>query len=687
MNISNISKNEIIDSIGIDLGTTNTVVSFFTSEGNISELKVNNASAIPSAIFFEEEGLCYFGSNAIKRARKNSQSLVRLFKRSIGDPKQKFNVIYNKSKQDESANNGVYVIDTNCLVDCPDLFIYFKKGEKVILPITVTEELRFRSKKAETQYTAQKALENLDNAPNKYKCDILFEESDTSLLPTDFFAPTSQNDENDDKVLSIAIRHREEGVKLITSDNKLGRIKAKQCDIESIKLKDFRLDRLPEVQQNEGSFSISGEQATTYFLRYIKDVACETLGCDGVNAVITVPDNFNNIQVEATKRAARDAGLRDVYIAKEPVAAAIAYSLTQDSDQKILVYDFGGGTFDVAIVNYNKSKNEFETLSTDGNPKLGGQDITDEFVKYIYEILEDESELVMYSLEESGLPQDEYYANVLTIESEVERAKKSLSTVDEETIGLVNLYTPDGRGLSKQIKVTRKEFEDVVADIIRQPTPCIERAIIEAGITAEQIDAVILSGGTSLMPIVREKVQNFFGRLPLANKNPATLISNGAAIIARSQFHSTPEMCDKDSSKPDTPKNQATNIKRKAKVVADIGIATDDYNFDCLIPHGTQLPATGIREYYLMKDNQDTVEIKVYSRKKTNPTVKASRCDYIDKISITNLPQLNKDSTKVYVEFTLTEEYELSIQAQIKNNAGETIVDSQSITVDRESVR
>lgn len=88
-----------------------------------------------------------------------------------------------------------------------------------------------------------------------------------------------------------------------------------------------------------------------------------------------------------------------------------------------------------------------------------------------------------------------------------------------------------------------------------------------------------------------------------------------------------------------------------------------------------------------MKDNQDTVEIKVYSRKKTNPTVKASRCDYIDKISITNLPQLNKDSTKVYVEFTLTEEYELSIQAQIKNNAGETIVDSQSITVDRESVR
>lgn len=220
MTNTDINKTEIIDCIGIDLGTTNTVVSYFDEAGSVTELKINNSSTIPSAIFFEDEGIFYFGTNALKCGRKNSQSMVKLFKRSIGDPKQKFSVVFNNAVQDEPINEGVFVIDTNCLVDDP--------------------ELMFRAKKTETQYTAQRALENLDNAADRYACVITQEESDITLLPSDFFAPTSQNDENDDKVLSIAIRHRDEGVKLITSDNKLGRIKAAACQVESVKLKRFQ---------------------------------------------------------------------------------------------------------------------------------------------------------------------------------------------------------------------------------------------------------------------------------------------------------------------------------------------------------------------------------------------------------------------------------------------------------------
>lgn len=671
-----VNQQEIIGFVGIDLGTTNTVVSYVANDNTIENVKLGRKTAIPSAIFFESADKMHFGENAINRYRKNSQAIVRLFKRKIGQTKDKYHINLNNLSDNKTASDGnaCFVIDTNCFCDCPGILAYFTNTETVYIPQIVTSELTFRSNCPETKYTAEEALKNIAER-EKYPCNIVFEDSDLSLIPKDIFAVT-MNDENDHKVLSVAIKHINEGVTLITSDNKLGCIKAPSCGVKSISLNNFKLNRIPLKRDANNGFDLTGEQATAYFLRYINEQTCKVLSCDGLNAVITVPVNFSNIQVEATKRAAQSAGFRKVCIEKEPIAAAIAYSMDQTSGKNILIYDFGGGTFDVAIVRFDKEANEFEVLASDGDPNLGGQDITNELVDYIKGTLEDENGLSLFELSESGLPEQDFFTNLQIIENEAERVKQSLSSVDVENVNLSNLYTADGNGLTKRIPITKQELEDIVSDIARKPTPCLERAIKSAGILAENIDVVILSGGTSQMPIVREKVQNFFGKMPFSDKDPATLIANGAAIIANSIF--TP----KTNHEGDQP---VRDIIRKTKVIADIGVATDDLDFDKLIEYGTLLPAEGTKNYYLLQDGQDQIAIKVYSRAKGNNTAKVIRCDYLDSIILSNLPVLKRKDVVIPITLKITEEYEMIVTAEVKDKHGNVIIQPESIHISKES--
>ena len=554
-----------------------------------------------------------------------------------------------------------------------DVIALFDAESTIILPITVTQELLFRAEQPETKYSAEKALKNIDEK-DKYNINIVFEESDTSLLPKDFFKGFQSetiNDENDNKVLSIALKFKEKNPILISSDNKL-KLKAATCQISAMSLKDFRLDNLSK-NNKDNKIVLSSEDVTALFLRYIKREALDSLKCDNLNAVITVPANFTNIETEATKRAAIEAGFNKIHIEKEPIAAAIAYSIDSNSNKNILVYDFGGGTFDVAIVKYNKEKNEFDILGVDGNPKLGGQDFTDELVKYILEILEDENDIVLHDIEESNLDEAEYLADRSIIEAEAERVKKSLSYVNEETIELVNLFTPSGTSFNKRIPITREEFNSIVGDIAREPNEALINTLKESNLLTEDIDIVIMSGGTSLMPLVRDKVQNFFGKIPFSDKNPATLIANGAAIIASTHFS-------------EEDKQKAMCPIRCTKTVTDFGIATDDYDFDCIIPAGTQLPVSEKKKYYLIKDGQNTIEIKIYSRKKKRKDTKVYRLDFVDLVTLSNIPYLKKQDVEINVNFELTEEYELKVSADIVNTNGE-VIESNRIIINRESTK
>lgn len=669
---STLAKKEITKNIGIDLGTTNTVVSYFDKENNICNLKIGASETIPSVIFFNSKDEVYFGNNALKRCRKNSQSVVKLFKRKIGNPKEYFTVKFSGDNSSK-VNDKYYVIDTNCLIDKPDIFTLFDAGSTIILPITVTQELLFRAEQAETKYSAEKALENIAEK-DKYNINFLFEESDVSMLPKDFFKnfqATTINDENDNKVLSIAIKFQEKHPVLISSDYKL-KVKAAACQISAMSLKDFCLDNLSKSNTDD-KIVLSGEDATALFLRYIRRETLDILHCDNLNAVITVPANFTNIETEATKRAAIDAGFNKIHIEKEPIAAAIAYSMDSDSNKNILIYDFGGGTFDVAIIKNNKAKNEFDILGVDGNPQLGGQDFTDELVKYILEILEDENDLSLFDFAESSLSDTEYFANRSIIETEAERVKQSLSYVTEETIELVNLFTPEGTSFNKRIPITREEFNSIVGDIAREPNDALISVIKESNLHTENIDIIIMSGGTSLIPLVRDKVQNFFGKIPFSDKNPATLIANGAAIIANTHFS-------------ENDKQKAKCPVRRTKTVTDFGIATDDYDFDCIIPAGTQLPVSESKKYYLINDGQNTIDIKIYSRKKNRTDTKVYRLDFVDLVTLSNIPSFKKQDVEINVNFELTEEYELKVSADIVKISGE-VIESNNIIINRESTK
>lgn len=694
------NENRIIQNVGIDLGTTNTVVSYIDEKNQLMNLIVGSKIIIPSAIFFESPDLIYYGENALNRARKNSQSIVRLFKRIIGNSRETIQVRYNKIENETCKEDGshIFVVDTNCFCDDSDLLGYFRENETVVLPVTVSEELQFRAKQAETQYTAKSALQNLAEK-EKYACRIEYETSDLELLPKDFFRPQTNNEKNDNKILSVAKKvsekYKDKEVVLITSDRELGKIKAPQCDINAISLKEFKLERLPEQQKLNSSFSLTGEDATRIFLKFVLEEICKKLNCDGANAVITVPVNFNQMQVDATKRAALGAGFQDVYIQSEPIAAATAYSMDQETDRKILVYDFGGGTFDVAIVSFDEEKNELHVLGTAGDAHLGGQDITNKLTYYIKEKLRDECGLDLFDEEESGITKEEYYANLQIIEREAERVKESLTYIQEESINILNLYTANGTPLSKEIPITREELVDEVSDpsgsdfetvneLVRRTIKCTEEAIQDANLQVEMIDVVILAGGASLMPLVQQKVKDFFGKAPFSDKDPATLIANGAALIAETHW-APPKNVNIDRSTGSDRLRRAPT--RREKVIADLGVALfEGDEFDPVIRIGTPLPAKGTRTYYLLKDGQEAIDVKVYSRKRNNLTTKYTRCDYLDTVSIRNIPELSKRDVVVNVTFEITEEYELKVSADIRNkNTGEIVVPTNEIRICRDS--
>ncbi|MCI8810041.1 MAG: Hsp70 family protein [Oscillibacter sp.] len=646
--------------IGIDLGTTNTAVSVLDGEGMPETIKLDGGLVVPSVMYFESPGNIVYGRPALKQLRQNSRSIVRLFKTSLGDPKARFSVHYAKDAQ--GGGPEVYITDTNALCSDPALLTRFYAHETVILPLTVTEELGFRAKQPETMYSAERALRILAEKDG-VACKIEYEESDLSLLPPDFFQAQNQNDRNDHKILSIAVRNKDRKPVIITNDGKFTmKIRAGQLGVEAMTLGTFRNRRLTNQ-----AMELSAEDAAAQFLSYICERVQEELECERLNAVVTVPAGWGILETEATKRAAKKAGFVKVAVEKEPVAAAVAYALDETSGRNILVYDFGGGTVDVALI--RSGENHFEILGSAGK-NTGGQDFTDRLRDFVLEQL-DMDDIVLYSLEESRLSEEEFSHNRAVIDVECERVKVSLSTVTEETFELNNLHLPGGGLVTKTYPITREELNGEVADLAREPIGCVERAILDAQMKVEDVDVAILSGGTSLMPVVREKVKNFIGNIPLyGNKNPALLISHGAAILAEAEFSEAPAV---------------PPIRRVTKTNADFGIATEGQEFDCIIKQGTTLPVKCEKTYFLKKDGQQQVQIKLYTRPGDSQETKVYRMDFVDRITLSGLPKIKQTDAQIKVAVSISEEYELTVEADVIDGKGSTVKDG-TLIVSRDSI-
>jgi molecular chaperone DnaK len=262
----------------------------------------------------------------------------------------------------------------------------------------------------------------------------------------------------------------------------------------------------------------SPEEVSAMILSKLKADAEAFLGEKVTEAVITVPAYFNDSQRQATKDAGKIAGLEVKRIINEPTAAALAYGLDSKKEEKIVVFDLGGGTFDVSVLELGDGV--FEVKSTNGDTHLGGEDFDNRIVNHFLDVFKNNE----------GIDLKGDKAAMQRLKDEAEKAKKELSSTNETEINLPFL-TADAEGPKHfEYKLTRSKLEELVSDLIDRVAEPVEKALKDAGLKASEIDEIVLVGGMTRMPAVVEKVKSIFGKDPLKGVNPDEVVAIGAAV-------------------------------------------------------------------------------------------------------------------------------------------------------------